>query len=284
MNQEIKQMYDEVVTFYRKNVSLQTVFSDESKNDLQRKWLELVDHVYVMGTDETTNNCINGELIRQGLNIGITKLVIPKGSFLIEYFKNNSNLKLLYDWFRRYDVDIIKPYKVISLFGCHLSHALISEDMVSKGFNNVLVFEDDVCFKINIDVDYLNKLIYLKKYLSKKNNNIGYLNLGGYFTISDSTLKKINLKDLKTPYIIKTQSGLAQSYIINRSVAEKMKNSINTNLPMLSPCHSDFNKEQHYRGGADDFFAGFIKESYVVIPSITYQKFIGNNFERMTII
>ena len=42
-----------------------------------------------------------------------------------------------------------------------------------------------------------------------------------------------------------------------------------------------FSKEQYYRGGADDFFYGFVKNSYMVLPQITYQKFIGSNAKRV---
>lgn len=280
MYYQLKEIYDEVIKFYRSKVMLKLYDTPKNYDENEIKWLELIDHVYVIGTEKTTNDCIDNELIAQGINVDITKLIIPDGNFLIEYFKNNSEIEILHKWLNipTFPHSAYRPYKQINVLGCHISHAIIAEDVIKNGYQKVLVFEDDVSFKIKIDcefIDYLNDLI-------NKIGDIDYLNLGGYMEIPNLILKEINLKDLKRPQIIKTPSSLTHSYIMNNKVAEKLKNSINTDLPVEKSFDDVFNKEQHYRGGADDFFTGFIENRYAIVPPITYQKFIGNNVERLT--
>jgi len=79
----------------------------------------------------------------------------------------------------------------------------------------------------------------------------------------------------------KRSSSLTHSYIMNLDCAKKLVNSIDFSVKKPNSINGFFNQEQFYRGGADDFFYGYI-ESYVFNPSLTYQQFTGNNIERKT--
>ena len=57
--------------------------------------------------------------------------------------------------------------------------------------------------------------------------------------------------------------------------------SIDLSIEKPNSINGHFNKEQFYRGGADDFFYGYI-DSYVLNPALTYQQYTGNNIERRT--
>jgi hypothetical protein len=68
---------------------------------------------------------------------------------------------------------------------------------------------------------------------------------------------------------------------MNLETAKKLVESVNLKIEKPESITGLYNKEQFYRGGADDFFMGYI-ESYVLNPAITYQQFIGTNIERKT--
>ena len=99
-----------------------------------------------------------------------------------------------------------------------------------------------------------------------------FLNLGAENT------KKINLLNFN---VKKRPSSLTHSYLMNLDCAKKLVNSIDFSVKKPNSINGFFNQEQFYRGGADDFFYGYI-ESYVLNPSLTYQQFTGNNIERKT--
>ena len=157
--------------------------------------------------------------------------------------------------------------------GCHMSHALIAKDVIDSGYSHALIFENDCAFREIISDNFLKELT--EWYLINK-EFIEFLNLGHKVITSYSVPTSLTYKG-KLFSVSKGPSHLTHSYLLNNLGAQKIKNTTDVTIPCPEGLYvQDYNSERYFRGGGDDYFAGFT-EQYSLDHSITFQQFIGNN-------
>ena len=124
MDEILKKQYKELVDYYFNTVKIEKNEKKDNLSVLEKKWMSLVDCIYVIGTNETINNFIEIEGEPQSIKNLISRVTIPNNNFLKDFFSENKRLENLYNWFLECHPNQIKT------LGCHLSHALISKDVV----------------------------------------------------------------------------------------------------------------------------------------------------------
>lgn len=268
MTYETKNSYDTIVEYLIKNSFLkETEYEFEKLNERQKKWIELADAIYVIGPRDKMNFFIN-EADSQGFS-PLVNYLYPK--MINELFETHPNdCQNIINWIREqfggfsFESEGYEFY----VFGCHISHVIVSIDIIKKNHKRALVFENDAKFYGYVENEFLDKIINL--YNNDTEDEIGFLNLGFH-------LKKKYQEEFT---LYKGQTATTHSYIINQKTSKKLVDGINLdNTPPKGIKGSNHEKEFYYRCGADGFFCGFVDNFFLNLP-MTYQQFIGTNREQ----
>lgn len=202
----------------------------------------------------------------------------------VEYFRKEANKQGFENLLHILEIEPLTPYCPsilkkyfsnipVATVGCHMSHALIAKDIVDNRYSHALVFENDCAFREIISDDFLKELA---KWYSINKESIEFLNLGHKVSSLYPVPTSLTYKG-KLFSVSKGPSHLTHSYLLNNLGAQKLKNTTDVTIPCPEGLHvQDYNSERYFRGGADDYFAGFV-EQHSLDNSITFQQFIGNN-------
>ena len=255
MTPSIREAYNEAFNKVSEKSILRKAIIPKECSKRETLWNNLAPAIYVMGVASEVEY-FKKEASKQGFErllhvLEVEPLVPHCPSILKEYFSNIP----------------------VTTAGCHMSHALIAKDIADNGYSHALVFENDCAFREITPDDFLKELT---EWYSINKESIEFLNLGHkvsslYPIPSTPTYKGKLLSVSKGP------SHLTHSYLLNNKGAQNLKNTTNINFPCPEGLYvQDYNSERYFRGGADDYFAGFV-EQYSLDHSITFQQFIGNN-------
>lgn len=211
-------------------------------------------------------------------------IYVMSASSKVEYFKKETSKQGFERLLHVLEVEplvphcppILKEYFSnipVATVGCHMSHAIIAKDIIDNGYSHALIFENDCTFRKIISDDFLKELT---EWYSINKESIEFLNLGhkvsSLYLIPTSLTHKGKLFSVS-----KGPSHLTHSYLLNNLGAQKLKNTTDVTIPCPEGLYvQNYNSERYFRGGADDYFSGFV-EQYSLDHSITFQQFIGNN-------
>ena len=263
MHDDVKLLYTECFEIVKKNTKItKSLFDKDSLNYREKLWYNISPAFYVIGSKKT-KSFFDEVAKKQGFKKLLSYITPNKNAFVKNIFKDNPKMERLQWW-----VNFVNPEQEKNM-GCHFSHVLAAMDMIDNNYTHAFIFEDDCQFKYDVTDNFLSKF---GKYINENIDNVPFLNLG-----SSSSFHK----EYENYKITKSPSSLTHSYIMNLECAKKLVDSINLDIVKPDPVNYQFNREQFYRAGADDFFFSFI-ESYVMNPAITFQQYIGTNQERMT--
>lgn len=134
--------------------------------------------------------------------------------------------------------------------GCYLSHYNIWKDIVDKGYNNVIIFEDDI--NINVEKDILNE--YLENI--PRDYDMVYL---GYTTIPLNSINKIEIENKYWERGINNIFG-THSYILSNKGCKKLLEKV---LPINEQIDSYINYYTYY----DNNFNKYIPKIQLFIPN-----------------
>jgi hypothetical protein len=268
MNLEVKKSYSTIVQYLIENSVLEKSNYDiKLLTERQKKWLELSPAIYVIGP-KTQMDFFIKDADKQGF-LPLVNFLYPK--MINELFKTHRNdCDIIIEWIieehggKPFESEMYEFY----IFGCHISHIIISIDIIKNGYKRALIFENDSKFYQYVENETLDKLINL--YKNDLNNEIGFLNLG--FSFKENQQQEFKL--------FKGQTATTHTYIINQKISKFLVDTIDTNKER--PKGKNFlnnEKEFSYRCGADGFFGGFVDNFYLNLP-LTYQQFIGTNREQ----
>ena len=268
MNDETKDSYNTIVDFLIKNSVLKRAeYQLETINGRQKKWLDLVPAIYVIGS-ENQMNFFEKEADSQGF-LPLVNYLYPKMinelldthptdcqniiNWIIEEFGGPPFESHMYEFY---------------IFGCHISHVIISMDIIENNYKRALIFENDAKFYKYVEDKTLDNIVEL--YNNDLNNEISFLNLG--FHLKENYQEEFEL--------FRGQTATAHTYIINQETSKLLVDGINLNnvVPKGKNKTND-EKELSYRCGADGFFGGFVDNFFLNLP-LTYQQFIGTNREQ----
>jgi hypothetical protein len=268
MNEKIKNSYNTIVNHLIKNSVLKRAeYNVESVNGRQKKWLELVPAIYVIGP-ENQMNFFEEEADSQGF-LPLVNYLYPK--MINELLETHpEDCRNIIDWIIEqyggppFNSEMYEFY----IFGCHISHVMISEDIIKNNYNRALIFENDAKFYKYVEDKTIDKIVQL--YDNDLYNEIGFLNLGFH-------LKENYQEDFR---LFKGQTATTHTYVINQETSKFLVGGINLNnvVPKGKNKTND-EKEFSYRCGADGFFGGFVDNFFLNLP-LTYQQFIGTNREQ----
>jgi hypothetical protein len=268
MNEKVKKSYNVIVQYVIENSILKKpVYDFNSLNERQKKWLKLAPEIYVIGPKHQME-FFEREADNQGF-LPLVNFLYPKmiNELLISH---KEDCEIIIDWIieeyggRPFESEMYEFY----VFGCHISHVIVSIDMMKNKTKRALIFENDAKFYNYVEDKTLDMIIDL--YENDLDNEIGFLNLGFYLKENDS-------KEFK---LFRGQTATAHTYIINQETSKLLVDGINLNnvVPKGKNKTND-EKELSYRCGADGFFGGFVDNFFLNLP-LTYQQFIGTNREQ----
>jgi len=262
MNNSLKIQFDKCFDIVKSNTRVVKTQSSSNFTDREKLWNKLCPAYYVIGP-ESGKEFFNEESKKIGIYNLLTHIIPSEKAIVKNIFSDNVEMSYLEKWVKEVGVNQAKN------LGCHFSHVIAAIDIVKNNYSHGIVFEEDCKFKFEISDSFLENF---SKYLNENIHAIPFLNLGTIET------EKINIEDFK---VTKRHSPFTQSYVMNLETAKKLVDSVDTKIEKPNSITGLYKSEQFYRGGADDFFMGYI-ESYVLNPAITYQQFIGTNIERNT--
>jgi hypothetical protein len=263
MDNNLKTAFDKCFNIVKNNTSVvKAQYPSSNFTNREKLWNKLCPAYYVIGP-EGSKRFFNEESKQIGIYNLLTHIIPNEKAIVKNIFLNNIEMADLEKWVKQININQAKN------LGCHFSHVIAAMDIVKNNYTHAIVFEEDCKFKFEISDSFLENF---SKYLNGNIHAIPYLNLGTTHT------ENVNVENFK---VTKRHSPFTQSYVMNLETAKKLVDSVNTKIEKPNSITGLYNKEQFYRGGADDFFMGYI-ESYVLNPAITYQQFIGTNIERNT--
>lgn len=253
---DFKYKYEEIV----KHTFNNSFFKNYSVNGIDKlredKWRETFPAIYVIGPENNISDIIK-EATKEGF-INLIKFLHPK--LMKETIKEINGCDEFTSWMTK--------KTNLNCFGCHLSHVIVAKDIIDNNYDYALVLENDCKFEVSISNEILNQIKDLYKNYS---NVLNYLNLGN----SKSGELFTETKNLE---IVKSQTFLTHSYIINKLTANFLYESVDISKP--KPDHNlmgeSWGYEQFYRAGADDFFSCYVN-SFTLSKGFTFQQFIGDN-------
>lgn len=254
--EDLKFKYKEIVDHTFKNSYFKTYQYENVDNLRENKWRESIPAIYVIGPENNINHIVE-EATREGF-INLIKFLHPK--MMTETVKEIEGCEEFNNW-------MTQKTRLIC-FGCHLSHVIIAKDIIENNHDYALVLENDCKFERSISNSVLDEI---KNIYNINKTKISYLNLGNS---KDGELfyKSENIE------IVRAQTFLTHSYIINKSTAEILYETIDINKkrPERNFMGKKWDHEQFYRAGADDFFTCYV-DSFTLRKGFTYQQFIGDN-------
>ena len=150
-------------------------------------------------------------------------------------------------------------------YGCFESHINVIKKAYNSGYNNILIFEDDIKPSIFYKLDLLNNSI---NFMKKNEWDIFYL---GYFTIDD-TNNIFNYKNLNIKYnnVLEYNPCATHAYCLNKKSMLKILNTYNKYI-----------EDIHY----DKFLSNNNFKNYIIIPMIFEQYYcspIDNSIENIS--
>jgi len=271
MNEYVKKSYNTIVNQIINNSKfVRSTKKIEDYNNRELKWKELVDAIYVLGPKDGFEH-FKQDAEYQGF-LSIVNFLEVK--MIQDLRKTHSeDCKVILDWIEKENGDgeyELKEYEFY-VFGCHISHVIISMDMIQNNYKRVLVFENDSKFYDYFSNYNIQKLI---NFFSKdEENKIGFLNMGFPVTRIDDVTE---VKDDEVS-LYQDQTKTTHTYIINQDTAKKLIKTIDTDIDAPKKLYKDNNiKEYLYRCGADEYFYNYVKNYCFYIP-YTFQQSIGNN-------
>ena len=263
MDQNLKRSFNICFDTVQRNTDVvRNYYPKEELTDREKLWDKLCPVYYIIGI-EKNKKFFNEEAKRLGFYNLLTHIIPKESALVANIFSGNKDMNQFEAWVKHTGKNQDK------VLGCHFSHVIAAMDMVKNNYTHAMVFEDDCKFKYELSNSFLDKF---SDYVNTNIENMPYLNLGTTHT------ENVDIGDFK---VVQRHSPYTQSYIMNLETANKLVDSVNLKIEKPESITGLYNKEQFYRGGADDFFMGYIK-SYVFNPAITYQQFIGTNAERHT--
>lgn len=166
--------------------------------------------------------------------------------YCINLYSRNDRLDRCKEFFNRMKIPVffyrVHKHPISGAQGCYESHLSIFKDAYNRGYNNILIFEDDVIESPYFSIDLIQKGIdFMKK---DKKWEIFYF--GHQPDIFYNTNYPI------TNNILKTHSTLTHAYAVSKKYIEKM-----VDLP--------------YFGMAIDKIFLQNKYSYAIYPMVFYQ-------------
>jgi hypothetical protein len=277
-----KEQYREAVNHAIVNTNTKRPLIELTKREIL--WLSIAPALYVIGPEEKSKY-FDIQAEEQGFHRILTKIQ-PEVS-LADYLDANPESKELSDW--------IEDFR--STYGCHVSHAAVARDMLKNDYSCAIVFENDCAFYNILSNELLKEL---GEVYTQEKDTFDFLGLGCPPRIEKTNItrktkgSKISL--YTDPYgylcyegdnfkIMKGQPSLTHFYVMNKKTAKKLADSLDIDIPCPTPIETPisamkhFSSEYFYRGGADDFFSGFVDQFYVT-PILAYQQYIGGNVER----
>jgi hypothetical protein len=244
----------------------------DSLNERERMWYNLCPAIYVIGEPTTLLYFIE-DSEKQGFS-SLVNFLYPK--MINELFETHpKECEILVEWFLKengYGEPCGMELYDFYVLGCHISHVIVSMDIIKNNYKRALVFENDSKFYDYVSDEFLKTLTQI--YNEDLDEQFGFLNLG-YPAYKDRQ-PTYELEGIK---IFNHQTQTTHSYIINKKTSEKLVESINTDNECPKDIYRPNTRETSYRCGADDFFYGFIENFSLYLP-YTYQQFIGNNREQ----
>ncbi len=268
MTDETKKSYNTIVDYLTKNFFLKRAeYEFETLNERQKKWLELTNAIYVIGPQNKMDFFIT-EADAQGF-LPFVNYLYPK--MITELFETHlCDCEKIIDWIRnqfgmgQFESEGYEFY----VFGCHISHVIVSMDIIKNNYKRGLVFENDAKFYQYVQDETLDNILNL--YETDTKNKIGFLNLGFH-----------NKKNYQKKFeVFEGPTATTHTYIINQQTAKLLVDGTNLNnvVPKVK-IGSNHDLEFYYRCGADGFFSGFVDNFFLNLP-LTYQQFIGTNREQ----
>ena len=154
--------------------------------------------------------------------------------FVINLDKRDDRLKEFEEEYHNYDLDKTKYERFPAIYrpdipavGCTLSHAEVLKIAKSRGYKNVIIFEDDFMFTVDKDYFYGK----LKEFFDM---NINF----GVLMLEYCTFDKININELVS--YTTTASGAA-GYIVNHTMYDDLINCLSFGAEMLEKTGEHWN-------------------------------------------
>ena len=257
----IKNDYGNAFDYIKLNTAIIKPKQDSELTNREALWLSVFPATYVIGPADK-ESYFDIESKEQGFDRLVTKIQPFENKIFKNYLDNNYDETLnLRNWLLQIREGLI------NVTGCHFSHSIIASDMIKNNISRAIIFENDCKFIKNIPDSFL---ISLKNLLDTQ--DIPFLNL--------SPINKTNSTEIATLGEFKVITGNAaatHSYVMNLEIAHIVHKSTDINEPTLQSATGQFPAEQFARGGADDFFCGYVTNTYSLQPMLAYQQAIGGN-------
>jgi collagen beta-1,O-galactosyltransferase len=209
-----------------------------------------IDKIYVINLKDNIDRKNNVTNILNKLNLDnyiITEAVNGKelNENVIKNYLSPFSLNTLSGNYKSHS-DIRKVGEI----GCYLSHYNIWKDIIIKGYNNAIIFEDDI--NINVEKDVLNE--YLLNL--PKDYDIAYL---GYITIP---LNSINKSEINNNYWERGINNIfgTHSYILSNKGCKKLLEKV---LPINEQIDAYINYYSYY----DNNFNKYIPKKQLFITN-----------------
>lgn len=197
------------------------------------------DKIYILHLSNNTDRYVHilNEFKRMNLSDKIDIWWTCKRNISIDIGNNlNSIHTRYYDDFKRYNKDIYA-----AVFNCAFEHYTIIKTSYERGFNNIMIFEDDICFIENRE--YFDKCISLipdNYKICKLYHTNNSLNICTDFSKSENLFKKCNNHN---KYLTSLSTA---AYCLNRIGMELMINSYHKNFTCADKVFENIDQNDIY--------------------------------------